>query len=152
MTRLFFLALALLALPGARVAADVTRICTGSPNSVSPGGARLRWSGAFRPIGGRLDASELPADQMGMVLYGLFPDDAPFADGRICIGGARWIMARVASDRSGHMSLDIAREGEREDVHWLFSANTWFFQYWYRDPAAGGAGSNLTDAIRVAWE
>ncbi len=25
--------------------------------------------------------------------------------------------------------------------------STWYFQYWYRDPQAGGANFNLTDAL-----
>lgn len=26
---------------------------------------------------------------------------------------------------------------------------TWEFQYWYRDPVAGGAGFNLSDAVSI---
>lgn len=29
------------------------------------------------------------------------------------------------------------------------SGESWVFQAWYRDPAAGGANFNLTNALRV---
>ena len=27
--------------------------------------------------------------------------------------------------------------------------STWYFQFWYRDPAAGMAGFNLSDAVAI---
>jgi hypothetical protein len=29
----------------------------------------------------------------------------------------------------------------------LTAGSTWYFQYWYRDPLAGGANFNLSDAL-----
>jgi hypothetical protein len=31
------------------------------------------------------------------------------------------------------------------------AGQTWYFQAWYRDPAAGGANFNASDALEVPW-
>jgi hypothetical protein len=137
--------------------ADASKICDGAPNSVGPG-ATMRWAGPFQPTQGELRVDGLPAGTMGMFLYSYSRANMPFGDGTLCIGIPVWVLARKASDASGQVRLDIAQEGEDEDVRWLdfawraYGLETWLFQYWYRDRAAGGAGNNLSDAIRVSFE
>ncbi len=132
-------------------AADATVICDGAPNSVGPGAA-LRWAGAYAPEGGQLRVSGLPPSQPGWMLYGLYTDDVPFGNGQLCIGGAKWIMARTTSDVQGRVRLDIESQAEEEDFRWLHYYGTWYMQYLYRDPLAGGAAFNLSDALQVSWE
>ena len=31
------------------------------------------------------------------------------------------------------------------------AGETWNFQFWYRDPSAGGAGFNFTDALSITF-
>jgi hypothetical protein len=137
--------------------ADASKICDGAPNSVGPG-ATMRWAGTFQPENGELRVDGLPAGTMGMVLYSYTPTNVPFGNGTLCIGVPVWVLARTQSDASGQVRFDINEEGENEDVRWLefawraYGLDTWFFQYWYRDGAGGGAGNNLSDAIRVTFE
>ena len=139
------------------VLGDASKICDGAPNSVGPG-ATLRWSGSFQPGEGELRVDGLPPHAMGMVLYSYNADNLPFGNGTLCVGAPPWIMARVRSDAAGQVRLDISAQGEDEDVRWIefawrtYGYDTWYFQHWYRDGAAGGAQHNLSDAIRVSFE
>ena len=134
-----------------RGAADAEIICDGAPNSVGAG-AGIRWAGALQLAQGSIRVEGLPAFTNGMMLYGLSPDSTPFGNGTSCIGGPRWILARKASDGQGRVQLDISAEGEADDVLWLAQFDTWFFQYWYRDAAAGGSAHNLSAAMRVTYQ
>lgn len=137
--------------------ADASKICDGAPNSAGPG-ATLRWSGEFRPDAGELRVAGLPPNVLGMTLYSYGPNNLPFGNGVLCVGEPQWILARSRSDAAGQVHLDIAEQGENEDVRWLefawrsYGLDTWYFQYWYRDGAGGGAQHNLSDAIRVTFE
>ena len=137
--------------------ADASKICDGAPNSAGPG-ATLRWAGAFQPSEGELRVDGLPPNVLGMTLYSYGATNLPFGNGTLCVGEPQWILARTRSDAAGQVRLDIAGQGEIEDVRWLdfawrtYGLDTWFFQYWYRDGAGGGAQHNLSDAIRVTFE
>ena len=72
-----------------------------------------------------------------------------FGNGVLCVSpfqpGLHRIEPFVLADLSGNVSLDL-------DVaaHPVIAAGTtWNFQYWYRDPLAGGAGYNLSTAVAV---
>jgi hypothetical protein len=142
------LALALVALAPSAVS-DQTPYCTAVPNSTGVG-ATIRWEGPFLPDQGTLVVRDLPARTFGIFLYGQQIERTPFGNGLDCIGGATWILARRGAV-NGVAILDIGLHGEKEDVLWLEQGIglPWNFQYMYRDPAAGGARFNLTDAIHV---
>lgn len=69
-----------------------------------------------------------------------------------------FFMARKLSSSTGDVSFDISQEGEQEDIRYLLYMVEWqqiesaIFQVLYRDIAAGGAGFNTSDAIRVTFE
>jgi hypothetical protein len=131
--------------------AQATNHCVGAQNSVGSG-ATIAWVGPTTIAQGGLAVTGLPRAVTGLFVYGLQRDQAPFGDGFRCIGGANWILARERATTSGTVALDLASEGEPEDLAWLASASTWSFQYLYRDPRAqqsGGVGFNSTDAVEV---
>jgi hypothetical protein len=150
MRTLLFLSLALSSL----AVADATLNCDGAPNSVGSG-AVLRWVGDFDPYEGALRVEGLPAGQAGMMLYSLGGDQVPWGNGTLCLGGGpKWILARAASDSAGELYLDLAADGDQDDLRWLEHNEqlTWFFQYAYRDPAAGGTGFNTSSGLEVRFE
>ena len=136
-----------LALPAA---AGVTPYCPPTPNSVGPG-ATLIWRGPADPGHAQLLVAGVPAHSPLMYVYGTSQVQTPFGSGLLCVQPG-FILARSAADASGHASLQIAAEGEQEDVRWLVSgllsgAN---FQVVYRD--AAGATMNTTGALAVEFE
>ena len=144
---------ALLLTLSALAAADATLTCEGAPNSTGRG-AVLRWTGGFDPYEGGLRVEGLPASQPGFVLYSMGESQVPWGDGDLCLSGPIWILARVVSDPAGLLRLDLATDGDEEDLRWLdyMDQQTWYFQYAYRDPAAAGTGFNLSSALAVTFE
>jgi len=150
------LLLALCAAALAPAKAEVQLECQGSPSSAGPG-AILRWTGPETPLGGTLVATRLPANSLSILTYGFQSDFAPFGDGHLCMAPG-FFMARKLSSSTGDVSFDISQEGELEDIRYLLYMVEWqqiesaIFQVLYRDIAAGGAGFNTSDAIRVTFE
>jgi len=150
MRNLLLLSLALSSL----AVADATLHCDGAPNSAGSG-AVLRWVGDFDPYEGALRVEGLPAGQTGIMLYSLGSDQVPWGDGTLCLdGNVAWILARAVSDSAGELYLDLATDGEQEDLRWLehHEQLTWYFQYAYRDPAPGGMGFNTSSSLEVRFE
>lgn len=147
--RLLVAPAALLALLGTPLLAQVETTCPTSPNSVGAG-AVLRWEGPTNLGAGRMVVAGLPLNAMGVFVYGRAGDATPFGDGLACIGGPRWVLARKRA-RLGAVSLDVAAEGELEDVRWIQQnvGQPIHFQYLYRDPRGHGARFNLSNGIRV---
>lgn len=138
-----------LALAGS-ASADVTSYCAGGVNSTGQA-ASIAWSGPVNPFQGVLEVSGLPADAVGLFVYGQGQQQTPFGAGFQCTFPS-FILARSAGTPAGTLALDISLEGEDEDVRWLTSgllggAN---FQYLYRDQASGTF--NSTDALAVVFE
>jgi hypothetical protein len=128
--------------------------CDGLPNSVGTG-AVMQWNGPFHPSLGSLAVDGCPADSFGMVVYSLGDQDIPFGDGRLCVGPPAWILSRTRCTPQGTALVDIRREGDAEDLDWLFYHfdATWYFQFLYRDPAGpGGTGFNLSNALEVTFQ
>ena len=131
--------------------ADAQSYCAGAPNSVGSG-ATIRWQGPFLPETGGLIAEGLPRYASGIFVYGRGADQTPFGNGFNCIGGARWILARKPAT-NGVSQIKIGAEGEAEDLRFINQnlGLPHYFQYLYRDPAAGGAGFNATNGVRVVF-
>jgi hypothetical protein len=125
--------------------------CLTSPNSVGPG-AIIHWTGPVTLRDGALVVDGLPPHASVLFAYGLAQQQTPFGNGYSCIGGSNWILARKLAKADGTVVLDIAREGEAEDLDWiqyLGLDRTWNFQCWYRDLGSGGLQTNLSDALHV---
>ncbi len=121
--------------------------CTSTPNS-SGAAAYLQVAGDLSLSGTStsLQALDCPASRPGIFFYGAGPANMPLANGRLCIDPFSGLhrMQAVWTDPTGfaELPLDFAALPFTPD-------DTWYFQYWFRDPAGGGTGSNLTDAVRV---
>jgi hypothetical protein len=121
--------------------------CTSTPNStgrsafiVAGGDLSLSGTGAV------LQAYYCAADRPGIFFYGTGIAKMPLANGTLCIdpfSGIHRIMAmRTDQDGFVHCPLDLSALPFAPDT-------TYYMQFWFRDTLGGGAGSNLTDAVRV---
>ncbi|MEO2145709.1 MAG: zinc metalloprotease [bacterium] len=129
-----------------------TIYCDTAPNSVGAG-ALIGYAGSFGITANDLEikVSGAPPGQFGLFYYGLVQAQQPFGDGYRCIAGQFYRLPVVLIDGAGvgAYAMDYtnppALSGE------ITVGSTWNFQFWYRDPAAGGASFNLSDALTTTF-
>jgi hypothetical protein len=122
--------------------------CTPAPNSVGSG-AVLSWQGGANVFFGSIVVDGLPRSSLGIVLLSDQADETPFGNGVRCVGGVqRRLIAKRAAQ--GTMTMSI-QEAEQEAMAWITGrlGQPVYLQYLYRDPAAGGAGFNLSSGLRI---
>jgi len=110
-------------------------VCQSNPSSAGAG-ARIEL-GAIASGSWTFVAAPVP-DQPGIFFHGPSSIRVPFGDGYLCAGGGivRLLPPVVAVGHVAEVSVDITGlSGMR------------YFQYWFRDPAGGGASFNTSDAI-----
>lgn len=132
--------------------------CEGTPNSVGDG-ARIRYAGSTS-----LSANDLslggdgcPPGQFGLFFYGSSEIQVPFGDGYLCVGAGATGIFRfnppTAADAAGSFErpVDLTLPPAGSGAGQIHAGSTWSFQLWYRDPAAGGAGFNLSDGLTATF-
>jgi len=132
--------------------------CITSPNSVGSG-ARIGYRGCTSHVANDLvlTVNFAPGGQFGIFFYGPDQTQTPFGDGWLCVGGGSTGYFRLPpavligpngyAERYADNLLPPSDAGPGA----LDPGTTWDFQFWYRDPAAGGAGFNLSDALSVTF-
>ena len=133
--------------------------CQGAPNSVGAG-ARISWNGSVSIAANQfhLTVSGAVPDQLGLFFYGGAQVQVPFGDGFRCVGsdGLTRIWRLNPAQRAGiggtdSRHLDFTRPPAGSGPGQIHPFSTWYFQYTYRDPAAGGSGFNQSDGLRVTF-
>jgi hypothetical protein len=126
--------------------------CIGAPNSAGPG-ATMSYAGSnsFGANDLTLFATGAPPNKTGIFLYSKSAAQVPLADGWRCVGSPIKRLAVVQTDLFGDVLLPIdwASAPFSSGNAAIHPGETAHFQLWYRDPGAGGAGSNLTDGLGV---
>ncbi|MBI5364384.1 MAG: PQQ-dependent sugar dehydrogenase [Planctomycetes bacterium] len=121
--------------------------CVGAPNSVGPG-ARMGWSGSGSLAQNDLvlRCTGLPPNSLGFYFSGAGRAQTPLGNGYLCIASDFWRLGAVpvAADGSAVRGFDAFAFPPRVDP-----GETWQFQFYYRNVAAGGALFNLSDALEV---
>lgn len=131
------------------------RFCPSAVNS-SGASARLSMEGPLE-IGAPdtyLVADHAPPAVWGLFVYGQPASGLALGDGTLCISpfapGIFRLLPALQTDTLGvarrqldHAALPAAGA--------ITGGSTWAFQFWFRDAAAQGTGSNLTDAVRVTF-
>ncbi len=119
--------------------------CVTSPNSVGPG-AIIDSAGSLSIAANNfyLMASGLPANTAGLFFYGANATQVPFGNGFRCVGGTITRLGILHADLLGSViqQLDLSMGAIPPGADRRF-------QIWYRNPAGGGAGFNLSDARLV---
>ena len=126
--------------------------CVTSPNSANAEGSRINFGGSTSVSANDLQiiAGFAPAGQTGLFYYGPNQIQIPFGNGVRCVGGAvtRLNPPIVISAPWGEAvhSLDNTDASHLGNIQ---AGTSWNFQFWYRDPADGGATFNLSDAVMI---
>ena len=133
----------------------VSRYCTSTPNSTGQP-ATIDISGNLRVTANdtHLLAFHCPPGKTGIFFYGQNPAQIPMADGYLCVSpyfpGLIRVKPAFHADSAGNAER-IIDFGSLPDPGRIVGGSTWCFQFWYRDLAAGGTGTNFSDAVRVTF-
>jgi len=87
----------------------------------------------------------------GIFYFGNLQLQVAFGDGVRCVGGSVSRLPVVFSDAAGQVSYALDLANPLLSTSSIQSGETWEFQFWYRDPAFGGTGFNLSDALEVTF-
>ncbi len=126
-----------------------TNYCTATANSTGSA-AHISYAGSLS-LG--LDdlalvCTNLPPNTTGMFFFGSTSTSVAFGNGFRCVSGAltRFPASHVSPAGTAARSIDLhALPG----TNTLVPGSTRCFQFWYRNPAGGGAGFNLSDGLRL---
>ncbi|MCK6447210.1 MAG: hypothetical protein L6Q99_12545 [Planctomycetes bacterium] len=129
--------------------------CTSTINS-SGAAATISVSGSLSVAVNDLvlHAQGGPVGRPGLFFYGLAPAELPFADGWLCVSPFAPGLVRLQPvqviDMSGTASLAVDLTSLPPWAP-IAPGTTAYFQFWFRDLPAGGAGSNLTDGVQATF-
>jgi hypothetical protein len=130
--------------------AAMSTYCGTSPNSYDPFGAYITANGSNRIAQNDLAllTTGVPPGAAGIYYYGRNATFVPFGNGTRCIASPAFRLPIVVTNEFGE--ADHALDHNSLPPGGAISAGeTWNFQFWYRNAAGGGAGFNLSDALRV---
>ena len=103
-----------------------------------------------------LTADKCPPGKPGLFFYGPEQIFTPLGDGYQCVGAGSLATYRlnpvVVTDGAGHVlrPLDLNAPPANGGESAIEAGSTWYFQFWYRDPAGfGGNGFNLSDGLGI---
>jgi len=101
-------------------------------------------------------ATSAPAGQTGIFYYGPDQIQVPFGDGWRCVGGQAGSVKRIfpfaMTNGAGNMEQTVDNTVLTHAPCIGVVGTTLNFQGWFRDPAAGLSGFNLTDGIECTME
>ena len=131
---------------------QVQSYCQGGLNSTgSPAAMGSTNTPAVSATDFSVDVSSAVAGQFGIFFYGPGQTQTPFGNGFRCVSGLTTRLNPPQQiDASGEASrvLDFPNLPSNAMI---LGGSAWNFQFWYRDPAGGGASFNLSDAIEVVF-
>lgn len=134
---------------------SATNYCQATPHSFG-GPAAITWMGSLDLSNNSfgLKTSALPpvTASFGMFTYGQVQTNVPFANGFLCIspfnpGIFRMRMQHLTA--SGNVLNSIAATPHEYTA--FTPGSNWNFQFWYRNPQAGGAKFNLSNGLNVTF-
>ena len=95
--------------------------------------------------------------ELGLFYYGPEEVALPFGEGLRCVGAGALGTFRLnppqPMDGQGASSrlVDFDAPPAGSGAGTILPGSTWKFQHWYRDPAGGGAGFNLSDGLSATF-
>lgn len=139
-----------------RLGSTWSNYCPTSPNSLGAG-ALIDASGSSSVAVNdfRLTVLGAAATQFGLFFYGPNQTQQPFGNGFRCVGGGTFrLLPAILTDPSGaaQRTLDFTAPPASTGPGAILPGSQWNFQFWYRDPLAGGATFNLSNALTVFFQ
>ncbi|MAF64496.1 MAG: hypothetical protein CMJ84_02390 [Planctomycetes bacterium] len=99
----------------------------------------------------RLLATDCPPHQNGVFFYGLTPTQVPFGEGNLCITGTMQRLSVVNTGSAGVPSYSLDFTDPPASSGQIHAGDTWYFSFWFRDPAGGPSGFNLADGLQASF-
>jgi len=138
--------------------AIVTNYCTSTINS-SGAACVIEASGLPSVSRNEFDLVVTGAapNKAGMFYYNAGQRQVPFGNGYLCVGGGAPTIYRLgptvmtSSTGVAVRHLDFGAAPAASGLGAISPLATWNFQFYFRDPAAGGARFNLSDAMSVTF-
>jgi hypothetical protein len=123
--------------------------CVTTPNSAGPG-ATIGWSGSTSIAANDfvLTASGCPANKLGLFIYGPNQSNLTLGNGIRCVGNPFFRLHAVNTTAGGTASFPVDYNNLPVGQP-ITPGSIENFQFWFRDPAAGGANSDLTNGLNA---
>jgi hypothetical protein len=130
--------------------------CTALPNSTGvPGAIGFAGSSSFAANDLQLLASDLPAGNTGLFVSSPDAVSQPLGNGILCVGSATLgfvlRLDPLVIDGLGQVAYAYDNTAPPHPSGQVAPGETWYYQLWFRDPAAGGAFFNFTDGLCVTF-
>lgn len=122
---------------------------SGFPGAMSSSGSQAIAANTFTLIAG-----QLPPNKTAFFFYGSLQVQIPVGQGWRCVGGSVFRLRPAQNSGPGggiSRLLDFSQPPAGSGSGAIQAGATRYFQAYYRDPAGGGAGFNLTDALEAAF-
>ena len=125
-----------------------TKYCTANANSTgAPADLSASGSASSGAAGLTLTSAPVP-DQFGVFFHGANQAQIPFGNGFMCTTGGITRGAVILA--SGNTASYVYDNTDAQRSVAAFVNSTRNFQYWFRDPVAGGAFFNTSNAVSIA--
>lgn len=130
---------------------SIQSYCVTSPNSAGTG-ALMSSNGELSVADNQFSLYSLgaPSGEFGLFFYGATQVQVGFGDGTICVGGSLKRLPVVKVDTFGMASYDVDFNDLPAGGD-IDPGSTWNFQFWFRDPGAGGSGFNFSDGLSAVF-
>jgi hypothetical protein len=93
-------------------------------------------------------AAAIP-NSWGLFTYGTVQTNTPFANGYLCISPFAPGIFKMPTQHLGDGTVILRMSEHPADFGAFTPGSSWNFQFWYRDPPAGGAFFNLSNGLHV---
>jgi hypothetical protein len=116
-----------------------TNNSTGGPSTISSSGTTSISANNFV-----LTVSGCPSNKLGLFLYGANQAQVPLGNGTRCVGNPFFRLPQVTTSQVGTASFALDYNHLPTGGQ-ISAGSVENFQFWFRDPAAGGGFTNLSD-------
>jgi len=130
----------------------VTNYCTAVANSTGRR-ARMGWQNTTSIANNdyRLSAERCPPNKPGLFFYGTTPVQLPIGEGHLCATGSLQRLPVVNTGPAGTPSYALDFTNPPNPSGQISAGDTWYFSFWFRDPAGGPVGFNFADGLRATF-
>lgn len=87
----------------------------------------------------------------GLFYYGTQAVSLPFGNGTRCVGGTVQRLPVLVTSALGSASYAVDITSPPQSTGQISAGETWYFQFWFRDPAAGGSFFDLSNALELTF-
>jgi hypothetical protein len=93
-----------------------------------------------------------PPGEKGIVILGTQQAQNPFGNGTLCLGGSvQRLLPPVTLSAEGKGIHQVDFEDPTQPTAQITPGSTWYFQFWYRDSAAGIGDFNLSNGLSATF-